>query len=282
MQISSGTLTLPASSLAAGDKLFYQSWTPDAPRAVAVLAHGYAEHLGRYDHVAERLARNGIAVVAIDQWGHGRSDGTRGFVPRFSVLLDGMTSLLSNVKDTFPNLPRILIGHSMGGLIGVAHLLEAQADYAGAVLSGPAVKPAEAPTMVTRIIGNLLSRLMPHTGILQIDSSAISRDPAVVAAYRDDPLVHTGKMSARLASEILGAMAMVQTRAAEIRLPVLIVHGSEDHLASPIGARELFEKLGSSDKAFHDFLGLYHEVFNEPERDEVLQLVVEWVLEHVS
>lgn len=281
MQTSSGTLALSVSSKAANDKLFYQSWTPDAPRAVAVLAHGYAEHLGRYDHVAERLAKEGIAVVAIDHWGHGRSDGVRGFVPQFSVFLDGMTSLLTHVKRTFPNLPRILIGHSMGGLIAVAHLLEAQSEYAGAILSGPAVKPAEPPSIVTRVVGNLLSLLAPRAGILQLDSGAISRDPAVVAAYRDDPLVHTGKMSARLATEMLAAMTMVQNRAAEIKLPILIVHGGEDRLASPKGARELFEKLGSQDKEFHDFLGLYHEVFNEPERDEVLSLTCSWISKHI-
>lgn len=281
MKISSGTLTLPAASAAAGEKLFYQSWVPDAPRAVIVLAHGYAEHLGRYDHVAERLGRDGFAVFALDHWGHGRSDGARGFVPRFQVFLDGMTSLLSVAKGAFPDLPRILIGHSMGGLISVAHLLSNQAAYAGAILSGPAVKPAEPPSAATLIVGRLLSRFAPKAGILQLDSSAVSRDPAVVAAYRADPLVHTGKMSARLAAEMLDAMAMVQRRASEISLPILIVHGSEDRLAAPAGARELFEKLSCRDKQFHDFLGLYHEVFNEPERNEVLDLVASWISQHI-
>lgn len=281
MQISSGTLTLPPGCVAAGDKLFYQSWVPEAPRAVALLTHGYAEHLGRYDHVADRLARDRIAVFALDHWGHGRSDGTRGFVPAFSVLLDGMTSLLALVKEALPDLPRILIGHSMGGLVSTAHLLDHQHEYAGVVLSGPAVKPAEPPSAATRIIGRLLSRLAPQTGILQLDASAISRDPAVVAAYRADPLVHTGKMSARLAAEMLDAMAMVQSRAADITLPLLIVHGSEDRLASPAGAHELFEKISSPDKQFHDCTGLYHEVFNEPERKEVLDLMCGWISKHI-
>lgn len=281
MKTSSGTLTLPVASRAAGDKLFYQSWAPDAPRAVVALAHGYAEHLGRYNHVADRLCCDGIAVFALDHWGHGRSDGTRGFVPRFPVFLDGMTSLLSEAKAQFPDLPRFLIGHSMGGLISVAHLLDHQADYVGAILSGPAVKPAEPPSTATLIIGRLLSRLAPKAGILQLDSSAVSRDPEVVAAYRADPLVHTGKMSARLAAEMLDAMAMAQARAGELSLPLLIVHGSEDRLALPAGARELFEKTSSPDKEFHDFLGLYHEVFNEPERNEVLDLVCGWISKHI-
>lgn len=273
MKISSGTLTLPAGSKAAGDKLFYQSWCPETPRAVVVFAHGYAEHLGRYAHVADRLCCDGIAVFALDHWGHGQSDGTRGFVPRFSVFLDGMTSLHAEAKAQFPDLPCFLIGHSMGGLISVAHLLSHQSDYAGAILSGPAVKPAVPPGTATLMIGRILSAVAPKAGILQLDSSAVSRDPAVVAAYRADPLVHTGKMSARLAAEMLDTMTMVQNRAADLQLPLLIVHGSEDSLASPAGAHDLFRKASSPDKEFHDFLGLYHEVFNEPERNEVLDLV---------
>jgi alpha-beta hydrolase superfamily lysophospholipase len=282
VKISSGTLALATGSRAAGDKLFYQSWMPDAPRTVVLLAHGYAEHLGRYDHVAERFGRDQIAVFAIDHWGHGRSDGIRGFVPDFSVFLDGLDALLSFVKGAHPDLPRILVGHSMGGLIATAHLLDHQKDYVGAVLSGPAVKPAVPPSTVTRIIGRLLSRLAPQTGILQLDSNGVSRDASVVAAYLADPLVHTGKMSARLAAEMLDAMTMVQDNAKRLTLPLLIVHGSEDSLASPAGAREMFGKLASTDKTFQDLSGLYHEVFNEPERNEVLDLVSGWIAEHLN
>jgi len=282
VNISSGTLTLPAGSRAAGDKLFYQSWMPKAPRAIILLAHGYAEHLGRYDHVADRFGSDQIAVFAIDHWGHGRSDGIRGFVPDFSVFLDGLDALLPFVKSAHPDLPRILIGHSMGSLIASAHLLDHQQDYAGAILSGPAVKPAVPPSAATRIIGRMLSRLAPQTGILQLDSSGVSRDPAVVAAYLADPLVHTGKMSARLAAEMLDAMARVQDNAKRITLPLLIIHGSQDSLASPAGAQEMFGKLGSTDKTFQDLPGLYHEVFNEPERHEVLDLVSGWIAEHLN
>jgi alpha-beta hydrolase superfamily lysophospholipase len=169
----------------------------------------------------------------------------------------------------------------MGGLIASAHLLDHQQDYTGAVLSGPAVKPAVPPSAATRIIGRMLSRLAPQTGILQLDSGGVSRDPAVVAAYLADPLVHTGKMSARLAAEMLDAMTMVQDNAKRITLPLLIVHGSQDSLASPAGAQEMFGKLGSADKTFQDLPGLYHEVFNEPERNEVLDLVSGWIAKHL-
>lgn len=278
---SSGVLTLGPLSAGAGSKLFFQRWLPETPpRAVVLLAHGYAEHLGRYAHVATRLNQEGIAVFAIDHWGHGRSDGARGFVPRFSAFCDGMTSLLDLAKGEFPDVPRVLIGHSMGGLIATAHLLSHQQDYVGAVLSGPALKPGAPPSAATLIIGRLLSRFLPKAGILQLDSDAISRDPDVVAAYRADPLVHTGKMSARLASEMLDTMARVQAQAADIRLPLLIVHGSKDTLASPEGAQEMFSRISSPDKRFELLDGLYHEVFNEPEREEVLDLVCAWLATH--
>lgn len=278
---SSGVLTLGPSSAGAGSKLFFQRWLPEAPpRAVVLLAHGYAEHLGRYEHVAARLNREGIAVFAVDHWGHGRSDGARGFVPRFSAFCDGMTSLLDMAKAEFPDLPRIVIGHSMGGLIATAHLLSHQSDYAGAILSGPALKPGEPPTAATLLIGRLLSRFLPKAGILQLDSAAISRDPDVVAAYRTDPLVHTGKMSARLASEMLDTMAHVQAQAAQISLPLLIVHGSKDTLAAPEGAQEMFARATSADKRFELLDGLYHEVFNEPERETVLDLICAWIDAH--
>ena len=280
---SSGVLALGPSSAGAGSKLFFQRWLPEGePRAVVLLAHGYAEHLGRYEHVAARLNRDGIAVFAIDHWGHGRSDGARGFVPRFSVFCDGMTSLLELAKAEFPDCPCILIGHSMGGLIATAHLLSHQSDYAGAILSGPALKPGVPPTAATLIIGRLLSRFVPKAGILQLDSAAISRDPEVVAAYRADPLVHTGKMTARMASEMLDAMAHVQAQAARITLPLLIVHGSKDTLAAPEGAQDMFARVTSTDKRFELLDGLYHEVFNEPERDTVLDLVCAWIAAHTS
>lgn len=274
----SGTLTLGRRSRAAGDALFRQSWIPTSePRAVIILAHGYAEHAARYQHVAERFVAAGFAVHAIDHWGHGRSDGARGFVPDFSVFLDGMEALLTFAAEAHPGVPLILVGHSMGGLIAATHLLTHQHAYRAAVLSGPAVSAGEPPSMVTRAIGRLLARIAPKAGLIQLDAQAVSRDPEVVAAYLADNLVYKGKMSARLASNMLDAMERIQARAKEIYLPLLVVHGSKDTLAAPDGARILVTNASSTDKAFELLDGLYHEVFNEPERDKVLSSVVEWI-----
>jgi alpha-beta hydrolase superfamily lysophospholipase len=275
-------LHLGAGSAGAGARLHWHAWLPEgAMRAVVVLAHGYAEHLGRYAYFAEKLNTAGIGVYALDHWGHGKSDGTYGFVPAFSVFTDGLDALLNTVEQRHPDTPRFLIGHSMGGPIAVLHVLAHQESYAGMVLSGPAIKPAEEPSKLLIWVSRLLSRFVPRMGVLALDASGVSRDPAVVAAYLADPLVYTGKMSARLAAEMFDAMARVRERAGEISLPILLLHGEADRLTAPEGSRFLAEHVSSPDKELTLYPGLYHEIFNEPERDSVIGDVTSWITKHL-
>ena len=276
-------LALPGTSAGAGAQLHWQAWLPDgAPRAGIVLAHGYAEHLGRYEHVAAHFTAQGIAVFALDHWGHGRSDGVPGFVPRFSAFTDGMEQLLGEVEPAYPGLPLFLIGHSMGGLIATLHLATHQSHYVGAVLSGPLIMPAEEPSRFMQWISRLLSRFAPKLGVLALDATGVSRDPAVVAAYLADPLVYNGKVSARLAAEMFDAMARARTAAPGIVLPMLLLHGTEDRLTAPEGSRYLAAHLGSADKTLKLYPGLYHEIFNEPEQAEVLGDVSAWIGLHLA
>ena len=280
--MTSGKLTLPQGSKAAGAQLYWRSWLPAGPiKAAVLLVHGYAEHLGRYEHVAASLTAQGLAVYALDHWGHGQSDGTPGFVPAFSVFTDGLDMLLAKVEAAHPGLPLVLLGHSMGGLIAATHLVTHQQHYACAVLSGPAVAPGEPPSALTLWIGRLLARIAPRVGVLALDSGAVSRDPAVVAAYLADPLVYNGKIGARLGNEMLGAMTAIQQAAPAIMLPVLILHGALDSLAAPHGSQLLFDRLGSADKRLKFYPGLFHEIFNEPERDTVLADMTSWIGKHL-
>lgn len=249
-------------------------------KAVAVLAHGYAEHFGRYEYFAAKLNAAGIAVYALDHWGHGRSDGTYGFVPALSAFTDGVAMLLDEVKRRHGDSPRFLIGHSMGGLIAAAHLLTHQQHYVGAILSGPAIKAAEEPSKLMIWISRLLSRFAPKVGVLPFDATGISRDPAVVAAYIADPLVYRGKMSARLAAEMFDGMAHVRERAATISLPILLLHGAEDRATAPEGSKFLAEHVSSADRELKLYPGLFHEIFNEPERDSVIADVTGWIGKH--
>lgn len=278
-----GCLVLGAASVAAGASLRFKAWLPNGtPRATIVLAHGYAEHLGRYEAFAAKLNASGIAVYALDHWGHGKSAGRYGFVPRFSVFTDGVELLLDKVREHHPDLPIFLVGHSMGGLIACAHLLTHQAHYAGAILSGPAIEPNNEPSRLTILISRLLSRFAPKLGVLALDAEGVSRDPAVVAAYRADPLVYSGKMSARLAAEMFDAMASSRAGASSIALPILLMHGEDDRLTAPAGSRFLFETVASSDKQLKLYPGLFHEIFNEPERDIVIADLIDWIDAHLN
>lgn len=274
----SGALILSGKSEGAGANLQWRSWMPPGqPRAIALIAHGYAEHIGRYEHVAAHLNAHGLGVYAIDHWGHGKSDGARGFVPRFSVFLDGMAALLGTVETQHPGTPLFLIGHSMGGLIAASHLVTHQSHYAGAILSGPAISAAQEPSRFMIVVSRLLSRFFPSAGVLALDAGGVSRDPGVVAAYLADPLVYTGKMSARLAAEMFDAMAHVRARAADINLPMLLLHGDADRLTAPKGSEFLARHVGSTDKTLKLYPGLYHEIFNEPEQAAVLADLTGWI-----
>ena len=279
--MASGAVVLPADSAAAGAALHVTRWLPAGPpRGIVLLAHGYAEHAGRYAHVAARLTGAGYAVHAVDHWGHGKSDGEGGFVPRFSVFTDGMTELLRRVEAEHGDTPRLLLGHSMGGLIATLLLIERQDAFAAAALSGPAIMPAVPPSRLTVALGSLLSRFLPRLGVLALDAEGVSRDAAVVAAYRADPLVYTGTIGARLGQEMMEAMTRARDGAGTIRLPVLIQHGGNDRLTAPDGSRLLFDRLASADKRLAIYPGLYHEIYNEPERDAALDDLVAWFDAH--
>ncbi|KTE17329.1 alpha/beta hydrolase [Sphingopyxis sp. H115] len=281
--MAAGAVILPAESAGAGARLHVTHWLPEGrPRAIVLLAHGYAEHAGRYTHVATRLTDAGYAIYAVDHWGHGQSDGEGGYVPRFSAFLDGMSELLTLVEINHGETPRLLLGHSMGGLIATLFLVERQQAFVAAALSGPAILPAEPPSRFTVWISRFLSRFFPRLGVLSLDASGVSRDPAVVDAYRADPLVYGGKIGARLGKEFMDAMAVAQADAPKIRLPILIQHGAADRLTAPAGSRYLFDNVASQDKRLEIYPGLFHEIYNEPEQGAVLGDLIEWFDAHVK
>ena len=273
MKHDEGTLETPA-----GASLYYQSWQPfDRPRAVLLIAHGLAEHSGRYQNFARFFVDRGYAVYALDHSGHGKSDGARCHIRRFSQFTDGVGLLLEKVREENPDTLVFLVGHSMGGLIATHFLIEHQSEFAGCVLSGAAVQPAAEVPALQRLTIRLLSKVLPKLGLLQLDASEISRDPEVVDRYRNDPLVFTGKISARLLEQFFSAMSGIEEKLADIELPMLILHGSADGLVSPQGSKMLHEKISSRDKKLVIYEGLYHEIYNEPEQEDVMTDVADWL-----
>lgn len=262
-------------------RLFQQSWLPDgAAKAALILVHGFGEHSGRYEHVARYFTERGFAVYAIDHEGHGKSDGTPGHVERFSVYFDGVTRIVERARAEQGDIPLFLVGHSMGGLIAAAYLMDHQDEFAGCVLSGPALASDAAPPSWLRAINRLLSALLPKLGMIKLDATGVSRDPDVVERYLADPLVFKGKLTARLLDELLGQADAVLAHAGEIRLPILLLHGEADQLTAPSGSIALHETVASDDKTLKIYPGLFHEIFNEPEKEQVLADMYAWLDQH--
>lgn len=261
--------------------VFYRHWTVEDPRAVVLLVHGLGEHGGRYQHVAEALASRGIASFAPDHPGHGRSAGRRCHIRSFGDYFAPLDALRDAVDDRYPGLPCFIVGHSMGGLITGNYLLGRQQRFIGAAFSGAAFEVEEPPGALALFINRLLAILWPTLGVLQLDPSQVSRDPEVVQRYMDDPLVHDGKISARLAVELFAAMAALQAHRGELELPLLVLHGEGDVMTPAEGSRRFAAAVGSGDCSLRIYPSLYHEIFNEPEREQVLTDLLDWLDAHI-
>jgi alpha-beta hydrolase superfamily lysophospholipase len=273
----SSSTNLSVEGRLAGD-IFYRHWRAAAPvNAVILLAHGLGEHCGRYQAFAEYFLARGISVVAPDHLGHGASPGERTHIVEFEDFLRPLEELREKISQWYPEAPCFLIGHSMGGLIAARYLLDHQAQFAGAALSGAALQAAQPPSAFSMFMARLFSRFLPKMGVLQLDATQISRDPQVVQDYLEDPLVHNGKASARLVIELFQNMELVVRDRAKITLPILVMHGSADAMTTSDGSEEFERDVGSRDKTLKIYPGLYHEIFNEPERLEVLGDLAQWL-----
>lgn len=262
-----------------GVEIVYDVWTPatGAARGVVVLAHGYAEHARRYDHVVARFGAAGLITYALDHRGHGRSGGKRVYLRDFSEYTADFHTLVGIAAREHPQLPRIVVGHSMGGAVAFAYGVEHPDDYHAMVLSGPAVDAASSVSRVKVALAKLVGRVAPGLPVENLPASAVSRDPLVVAAYEADPLVHHGKLPAGVARGLIGLGETMPSRASALTAPLLVVHGEDDRLIPVQGSRRLVECVGSTDVNLKVYPGLYHEVFNEPEQVVVLDDVTAWI-----
>ena len=263
-----------------GVPLLYDVWTPDADvavRAVVVLAHGYAEHARRYDHVAARFGAAGLVTYALDHRGHGRSGGKRVHLRNINEYIEDFHTLVGIAAREQPGLPRVVVGHSMGGAIVFSYGVDHPDDYTAMVLSGPAVDAAASVSPAKVLLAKVVGRFAPGLPVEDLPADAVSRDPQVVAAYEADPLVFHGKLPAGVGRALIGVGETMPRRAAAISAPLLVVHGEQDRLIPVSGSRQLVECVGSTDVHLKVYPGLYHEVFNEPEQTVVLDDVTGWI-----
>ncbi|HVP31118.1 MAG TPA: lysophospholipase [Myxococcota bacterium] len=260
-----------------GLSLHRRAWLPPQPRRVIAVAHGYAEHAGRYDALGAWFAARGFAVHALDHRGHGRSEGPRGHVARFDDFLDDLERFLALVRGEHPDVPVTLLGHSMGGLIVASLLARGASTIDDAVLSAAAL--AFPPDMsrvrlgLARIARRIAPRLRAPSGL---DPSGLSRDVRVVRAYLEDPLVFR-HISASLACELQQAIGRLATEPKPIELPILVLHGGDDPIVPAEASRRYFGHARGPGSELRIYPKLRHEIFNEPEQEDVFRDVLQWL-----
>lgn len=258
--------------------LYTISNTISDAKANIIFLHGYTEHIGRYGWMIEQMNQAGINVFAYDHRGYGKSDGTRAYINRFGQYIDDLDVYINQLKK--PELPTFLMGHSMGSLIGVGYLVNhLEHHFAGFISSSGALKIDENISPFLRKISGIMSKIAPHLKTIKLDPNALSRDPKEVVKYFTDPAVYHGGTKARLGFEMLEAMKSAQNNFHKINIPVLILHGTEDKLADPLGSQWMYDKVSSTDKKLEYFEGLYHEIMNEPEKDDVIKVLITWIKE---
>ena len=265
-----------------GLSLYYRGWEADEPRAMLLVIHGLAEHGGRYVDFGRTMASYGFSTYALDLRGHGLSEGRRGHVDRFDVLLQDVDRFRRQVMGCLPqDLPCFILGHSMGGLITARYIEEYEAGFHGAIITSPWLATAMPVPRWKVLAAGFLNKILPA---LPIDAGVVaeylSHDPIVVSRYRDDPLVH-GKITPRLYAEASMAMGLVMHRSERIRIPVLMLLAGDDRIVDTKRSEVFAKSLASQDVTVRVLPDYYHEVLNDHDRAIALHTIRDWILKHL-
>jgi acylglycerol lipase len=261
-----------------GLHLHERGWLPEGdPVGVVVVVHGIMEHSGRYAELAAELTGRGYAVWSFDLRGHGNSEGGRICIRSFDEYLKDLEWFLDRVRSRHPGEPPYLLGHSMGGNIAALFTLTRREELRGLVLSAPALRIGGAISPLLRHLAGLTSRVLPWLRIGRVTYHTLSRDPEVIDDFKTDPLVFHGRFPVRTGAEILRAARRIMDQAEAIELPLLVLHGTRDVVTTAEGSRQLHARAGSDDKTLKLYEGLYHDLFHEPEKDEVTADLIEWL-----
>jgi len=264
-----------------GTNIVYDVYEPaGAPVGLILVTHGVAEHAGRYRHVAEVLVGLGLRVVIPDHRGHGRSGGKRLLARDMSEFTTDLETLRK--LELVEGRPTYLLGHSMGGQIALDYALDHQSSLAALILSAPAVLPGDDISPLLMKVAKVIGKVVPGLPGQKLSSASISRDPAVVKAYDEDPLNFRGALPAGVGGAMLRTMDTFPSRLPSLKLPLLVLSGTGDKIVNPEGAELVVRLAGSTDKTLKTYEGLYHEVFNEPEKELVLGDLADWLKAHLA
>lgn len=259
-----------------GTRLYLREWgDPSGANAIIVLLHGVGEHCQRYEHVARQACERGFFMLGYDRRGHGRSEGKQGLIGSVDQLVADFSQVIAVARSKNPALPIFLYGHSMGALGVLYYALREKPQVKGIIATSPPLDSktiSKSKKMMVRLLDPILPNLTVPSGLEQ---AAISRDQAVVEAYKADPLVHD-KVSVRLGAYLNSAPEYVMAHASEWTLPLYLAHGSADRIC-PISGSDAFVSKLSLPVTYQRWEGLYHETHNEPEKELVIGTMLDWV-----
>ena len=257
-------------------KLATAAWIPEHPAAIFILCHGHAEHSGRYTYLINTIVGHGLAFYTLDHRGHGRSSGTRALSVRFDDFVDDLDLVVDRARADFPGLPVVLFGHSMGGLIAVRYALAHPRKISLLVTSGPALIIEESTPLVVAGLGKL-ARIAPTAPVPRDDEDRLNTDPQIKREFARDHRTYHGSTRIRTAWEMLVAGEDARARLSHLTMPLLAMHGENDTLTKPRGTELLHANASSADKTIRLWPGMKHEIFNEPDHAEVMQVLLDWL-----
>lgn len=259
-----------------GLNIFTRSWQPaKTPQGVVVIVHGLNSHSGQYMWVGEQLAANGLSVYALDHRGRGRSEGERFFVAKIEDFVDDVATLVTRAKVENPNLPVFVLGHSAGGVISCVYTLHHQTEINGLICESFAYELPVPDLVLTFLKG--LSYLAPHTHVFSLKNKDFSRDPQVVQSMNEDPLIKGESQPAQTARVLINASDLLRKGFPVIKLPVLILHGTDDKATKPSGSRYFYEQAGSTDKTLKLYEGHFHDLLNDIDKETVMADITAWI-----
>lgn len=258
-----------------GITIYYRVEVPKDMKALLIFVHGVCEHCGRYDYLTQKMNEAGYGVVRLDLRGHGKSGGDRGYTSNFHEFSDDLHELIKKIKEEFTDVPMFMLGHSMGSLISVLYNLSHPEELKGQILSG--LPATELPLSSIKLLRKMPYNKIPKLRVANDLGKLVSRDPKVVEDYNKDPL-NLKKQTIKMAAEMfIKAPEFIKDHVWEYTTPCLLLHGEEDKIVTPDASLWFLNNIMSEDKVRIVYPNLYHEIFNEKEKDEVIQDTISWL-----
>lgn len=259
-----------------GGKIFVRSWKPEGrPRAVVAICHGVNSHSGYFTWVGEQLAAKGLAAYALDLRGRGKSDGERFYVKNVSEYESDVEALIKLAKSREKGLPVFLLGHSAGGVTSCIYTLDHQEELAGFICESFAFQLPAPDFALAALKG--LAHIAPHAHVLKLNNADFSRDPAVVKAMNEDPLIANETQPTATVAALAIADERIKREFPKFTLPLLILHGTKDHATKHEGSEEFYAKAGSKDKTLKLYEGHYHDLLNDVGKEQVMGDIQAWI-----